>query len=155
MNVYSLFVETFYYRPQQKLRKGNVFTIMCQEFCPEGECMTRRLELGSCMAGGVHGEGMYGQGAHDQGACMARGGDICWGGVRGRGMNGRGCAWQVCVCGRGCAWWGACVAGGHVWQGGMHGKEACMAGGHAWTVCILLEYILVSKSNTGKSLDIG
>ena len=25
-----------YYRPQAKLRKGNVFTSMCQEFCPHG-----------------------------------------------------------------------------------------------------------------------
>ena len=25
------------YRPQTKLRKGNVFTSVCQEFCPQGE----------------------------------------------------------------------------------------------------------------------
>ena len=25
-----------YYRPQTKLRKGNVFTSVCQEFCPHG-----------------------------------------------------------------------------------------------------------------------
>ena len=25
-----------YYRPQTKLRKGNVFTSVCQEFCPQG-----------------------------------------------------------------------------------------------------------------------
>ena len=29
------------YRPQTKLRKGNVFTSMCQEFCPQGgRCLT-------------------------------------------------------------------------------------------------------------------
>ena len=27
-----------YYRPQTKLRKGNVFTSKCQEFCPQGGC---------------------------------------------------------------------------------------------------------------------
>ena len=27
----------FYYRPQTKLQKGNVFTSVCQEFCPQGE----------------------------------------------------------------------------------------------------------------------
>ena len=26
----------FYYRPKTKLRTGNVFTRMCQEFCPQG-----------------------------------------------------------------------------------------------------------------------
>ena len=25
-----------FYRPQTKLRKGNVFTRVCQEFCPQG-----------------------------------------------------------------------------------------------------------------------
>ena len=25
-----------YYRPQTKLRKGNVYRSMCQEFCPQG-----------------------------------------------------------------------------------------------------------------------
>ena len=25
-----------YYRPQTKLQKGNVFTSVCQEFCPQG-----------------------------------------------------------------------------------------------------------------------
>ena len=29
-----------YYRPQTKLRKGNVFTSVCQEFCPQGEVHT-------------------------------------------------------------------------------------------------------------------
>ena len=69
-----------------------------------------------------------------RGACMA-------GGMH----DGGGHAWQwACVAGgvhgRGYAWWGACMA------------EVCMAGGHAWqdrwplqrTVCILLEWILVS-----------
>ena len=26
----------FYYRPKTKLRIGNVFTSVCQEFCPQG-----------------------------------------------------------------------------------------------------------------------
>ena len=30
------------YRPQTKLQKGNVFTSMCQEFCPWGEADTPR-----------------------------------------------------------------------------------------------------------------
>ena len=29
----------FYYRPQTKLRKGNVFTPVCQSFCSGGGCL--------------------------------------------------------------------------------------------------------------------
>ena len=29
-------VTFYYYRPQTKLRQGNVFTRVCQEFCPPG-----------------------------------------------------------------------------------------------------------------------
>ena len=43
-----------FYRPQTKLRKGNVVTSVCQEFCPGG----------GCLEGDVHGRG-------DGGACMA------------------------------------------------------------------------------------
>ena len=30
----------YFYRPQTKLRKGNVFTSVCQEFRPQGEMYT-------------------------------------------------------------------------------------------------------------------
>ena len=30
----------YFYRPQTKLRKGNVFTSVCQEFCSQGEVYT-------------------------------------------------------------------------------------------------------------------
>ena len=33
----SCLVNCGYYRPLTKLRKGNVFTSVCQEFCPGGE----------------------------------------------------------------------------------------------------------------------
>ena len=48
-----------------KLRQGNVFTSVCQEFCPQGgmhgkvACMVK----GVCMVGGVHGKG----GVHGEG----------------------------------------------------------------------------------------
>ena len=29
--------KTYYYHPQTKLQKGNVFTSVCQEFCPLGD----------------------------------------------------------------------------------------------------------------------
>ena len=32
-----------HYRPQTKLRKGNVFTSVCQEFCPQGGCTPHLL----------------------------------------------------------------------------------------------------------------
>ena len=32
------FLRGHFYRPQTKLRKGNVFTNVCQEFCPQGGC---------------------------------------------------------------------------------------------------------------------
>ena len=34
-----------YYHPQTKLRKGNVFTSVCQEFCSRGACMAE----GACV----------------------------------------------------------------------------------------------------------
>ena len=33
-----------HYRPQTKLRKGNVFTSVCQEFCPQGKVYTSRAD---------------------------------------------------------------------------------------------------------------
>ena len=77
-----------FYRPQTKLPKGNVFTSMCQKFCPGGECM--------CVAGGMHGR----EGVHGRGMCGVGGGmhgrreHVCWEG-------------GVCVAGDG----RACVAG--------------------------------------------
>ena len=56
--------------PAMKLREGNVFTSVCQEFCPWGghawlgEVHDRR----ACMAGGVHGRGhVWHGGIHGQG----------------------------------------------------------------------------------------
>ena len=34
--LYTVRTLFYYYRPQTKLRKGNVFTSLCQEFCPQG-----------------------------------------------------------------------------------------------------------------------
>ena len=36
-----------YYHQETKLRKGNVFTSVCQEFCSRGACMAE----GACAAG--------------------------------------------------------------------------------------------------------
>ena len=67
-----------------KLRQGNIFRSMYQEFCPEGGIHGR-----GCMTGGMCGGGCAWQGGvHGKGACI---------GVHGR---------------EGCAWQGACVAGG-------------------------------------------
>ena len=77
--------------PATKLRQGNIFTSVCQEFCPQGACVAR--------------------------GCAWQGGMCGWGGH----MWQRGHAWQGCVCGggmhgRGHAWCGACMAEGHAWQ---------------------------------------
>ena len=37
--VYGL-KSVFYYRPQRSLGQGNIFTSVCQEFCPRGEVST-------------------------------------------------------------------------------------------------------------------
>ena len=76
------------YRPQQYLRKGNVFTSVCQEFYPgggrawqKGEQAWRRgacVVKGACTAKG----GMCGGG---EGACMAGGACVVGGGMCGRG----------------------------------------------------------------------
>ena len=100
--------------PATKLRQGNIFTRVCQEFCPQGG--------GACVVGGV---GMCGRGYVWQGACVA--------GVYVAG----GCAW--CMVG-GMHGRGVCMAGGHawqggVWQGGMHGRGACMAEGMCGKGC--------------------
>ena len=50
MDVQMINLYTGYlYRPQTKLRKGNVFTSVCQEFCPQGglpQCMLGYTPLG-------------------------------------------------------------------------------------------------------------
>ena len=55
--------KVYFYRSQTKLRKGNVFRSVCQEFCPQGggACVA-----GVCMAGdtataadGTHPTGMH------------------------------------------------------------------------------------------------
>ena len=77
-----------FYRPQMKLRKGNVFTPVCQSFMGG-----RHAWQGVCMAGGHAGwGGVRGRGHAWQRACMAGGmrdGGHCMAG----GGGGR-CAWQ-------------------------------------------------------------
>ena len=52
-----------FYRPQTKLREGNVFTLVCDS-----------VHRGMCMAGGHMCQGgIHGKGHVWQGACMARG----------------------------------------------------------------------------------
>ena len=48
MEIAVFFGETLeiYYRPQTKLRKGNVFTSVCQEFCPQVGMSARHLPPG-------------------------------------------------------------------------------------------------------------
>ena len=80
-----------------KLRQGNIFTSVCQEFCPQE---------GACMAGGMHGRGHAWQGG-----CMAGG------------MHGRGDAWQgACVAGGGRAYVAGktAIAAGGTHNTGMH-----------------------------------
>ena len=82
--------------PAAKLGQGNIFTSVCQEFCPWGRGMHGR---GVCLAGGgVHGREAYMAGRHT------------WQG----GMHGGRHAWQG-----GMHVSGAYMAGGHVWQGGV------------------------------------
>ena len=80
-----------YYRPQTKLRKGNVSTPVSQSFCSQVGCtagvrMMAACEAGECMvgsvAGGVHGGGMCCRGHAWQGACVV--GACVAGGVCGR-----------------------------------------------------------------------
>ena len=116
--------------PATKLRQGNIFTSMCQEFCPQGggghvwqggACMAgKHAWWGECMVGVG---GMCGGGMHGRGVCM------------GGGMHGRRVCMAGGVCGRGCAWQGVCMAGGHAWQ-----EEWQLQ----WAVHILLECILVT-----------
>ena len=81
-NVYS------YYRPQMKLREGNVYTPVCQSFCPLG--------------GGGGGECMTGEHAW-KGMCVA--GEHAWQGeCTAGGMHRRGCVWQGSMHCRGHAW---------------------------------------------------
>ena len=69
--------------PATKLGQGNIFTSLCQEFCPWGACMAGGHVWqgeGVWLAGGMHGRG----GGHAyQGLCMAGG------------VHGRGHAWWV------------------------------------------------------------
>ena len=113
--------------PQTKLRKGNVFTPVCQSFCSQGACMAGGHEWhGVCMAGGhAWQRGHVWQGACVVGECMV-GGHVWQGG-----MHGRGTCMAGGIHGRDHAWWGgACVVGdicgrGHVWRGHVW-QRACM-----------------------------
>ena len=96
------------YRLQTKLRKGNVFTPVCQSFCSQG----------ACMAGGMCGGGMHGGGVW-QGVCMA--GACVVGACMAGSMHGGGHVW----------WGGACVDWWRLaWQGVyMAGEMATAADG--------------------------
>ena len=96
--LYAIAVWVIFLPPATKLRLGNIFTSVCQEFCPQR---------------GVHGTvgGMCGRGHAWQGVCMAGG------------MHGRGVCMAGGMCGGGHAWWGDAWQGGHVWQGGMCGRK--------------------------------
>ena len=72
--------------PATKLREGNVFTSMCQEFCPRG------------------GGGMHGREACMVGSCMA-GRHAWWGACIVGGMHGRGHVWRQDMHGGGCVWY--------------------------------------------------
>ena len=105
------------YRPQTKLRKGNVFTPVCQSFCSQGTCIWQGVWWGcSCVAGRACVAGGHAwQGAWvGEGACVAEAG----------GMHGRRCAWQG----------GVHDKGGHAWQERRSLQR---------TVRILLEWFLV------------
>ena len=45
---WQCFVCIYFYRPQTKLRKGNVFTPVCQSFCSQGGCLPQ------CILGYTH-----------------------------------------------------------------------------------------------------
>ena len=113
------------YRPQTKLREGNVFTPVCDYVNRRGVHVWQGAACqGVCMSGGMYVREHVRQGVY----------------VAGEGVHGRGgCAWQGRVC-------MACIVGGHVWQG-VHGSGACVTGEMEvkWAVCILLECILVRR----------
>ena len=116
-NINLFFMTQFFCKqflpPATKLRQGNIFTSMCQEFCLQwGVCCRGMCMAGACIVGGMHGRG-----ACMVGACVA-GGAVWQGGG---------------LCGRGCAWW----------QWGMHcrvvhGRGICVVEGfpgrgrHTW-----------------------
>ena len=63
-----------FYRPQTKLREGNVFTPVCQSILFTGGQLHGR---GACVMGGVHGRGIHGRryrhGRHGREACVVVG----------------------------------------------------------------------------------
>ena len=123
---------------QMKLRKGNVFGSMCQEFCPRrgmcegmhgrgcmagvGACVAGRhvWQMGVCGRGHVWQSGMHGRGMWHEVSMV--------GGMHGRGCVAGGNAWHGGMCGR-----RACVAGGHCMVGGMHGRTGSVCG---WGACM-------------------
>ena len=107
--------------PATKLRQGNVFRCVRQEFCPGGHAWQGRAWQGACVAGR--------QEMHGGGACMA-------GCVHGGGMHGSG----------GCVAGGACMAEGHAWQRGMHGRGHVwqLEGMHGRGVCVAGEMAIVA-----------
>ena len=147
-----------FYRPQTKLREGNVFTPVCDSVHSGGEGAGLG-EGGVCMVKGV---------------CVRNGGAVC--GKRGHAWW-RECAWckrdtcseGACLAGEGacmagggaCMVGGACIARGHVLQGrgafvawGRHGRVgmwrrgcACRRDGHqrrwyasSWNVFLLCKH---------------
>ena len=115
--------------PATKLRQGNIFTSVCQGFCPQEGAVRGR---GACVAGGMHGRGvcgsgrlLCGRGYAWQGACMA--GD----------MHGRG----ACMAGGACMTGGTCVAGRCAWQEKRQLQQAV----HILLECILVTLIIHTK----------
>ena len=43
-------IRYFNYRPQTKLQKGNVFTSICQEFCPQWGCVSQHALDRGCVS---------------------------------------------------------------------------------------------------------
>ena len=123
LSVHGEYTKIVFLLPARKLRQSNIFTSMCQEFCPQGGTHGR----------GVHSRGHTWQGMHEwQGGMHGRG--EC---MAGESKCGRGHSWhwacmaggRRCVTGR-CAWWGGGLAWqrGHLWQGGMHGGAHAFRG---------------------------
>ena len=54
-HVWHLFY-IYHYRPQQQMRKGNVFTPVCQSFCSGGHlCASEHVHSKGCMHGKIYG----------------------------------------------------------------------------------------------------
>ena len=122
----------YIYLPQTKLRKGNVFTSVCQEFCPWGfipACIEGVSAQGWCLPIRVSAQGLSDQGD----VCP---GGVCLGGVcLGVPAQGGVCPWGYLPRGY-CS--GGCLPRGCLLRGVDTPRRPLQC-----TVRILLEYILV------------